>query len=254
MKSDRSLLYAAWTQLALAYVIAFGTGLAAGTILLKIGPIRPENLFELSSKRLSYALPVFELGARHGIDQGVLLFAWNAIGALITLSFIYAAAWFNPDHLSSPPRALRRIFCGKTSMKLLCHLPGCGRIEAESLRRMYVWVMVPMLGIILLGMESGLQVSTAAYLFGSFFSAAIALLPHGMIEIPALALAGAVPYSANLLIRQKGGSAPTSAVFQLIERHTRSIPIRKIAWVVIGGLFLAGLIEAHVTPQLMAIR
>ena len=52
---------------------------------------------------------------------------------------------------------------------------------------------VALLGILLLGVESGLQVSTATHLFGSFRTAVIALLPHGLVDntlfFPDLALA-----------------------------------------------------------------
>ena len=235
----------------MAYVLSFAISLVAGTLLVKIGHINPESLYEMSTKRLSYALPVLDMGSRHGIDNGILLFIWNSTGAFITLSFIYTASLFNPHHLGLSPQAVRKIFCGKTRMKIFCYLPGCATIEEESLRRLYVWVMVPLLGIILLGIESGLSVSTATYIFGSFFSAIIALLPHGLIEIPTLALAGAVTYSAHLLIKEQVQSNMTHAVFQRIEAHRNAMPIMKIALFVIGGLFLAGLVEAHVTQRIL---
>lgn len=251
MKTNQSLLYVAWKKLIVAYVLAFAISLLAGTLLVKIGHIQPERLYEISTKRLSYALPVLDMGSRHGIDNGVLLFVWNSIGALTTLSFIYTAALFNPQHIGWFPQGVRKIFCGKTRMKIFCYLPGCSKIEEESLRRLYVWVMVPLLGIILLGMESGLSVSTATYIFGSFFSAIIALLPHGLIEIPTLALAGAVTYSAHLRIKEQARGNMTGAVFHQIEKHRKAMPIIKIALAVIGCLFLAGLVEAHVTQRIL---
>lgn len=251
MKTNYSILYIAWKKLIAAYVLSLVIGLAVGTLLVKVGLIQPERLFDISTKRLSYVLPVFDMGSRHGIDMGVLLFLWNSIGALITLSFVYTAAWFNPDRIGLSPQGPRKIFCGKKRMKLLCHLPGCSKIEAEPLRRVYVWLMVPLLGIILLGIESGLQVSTAAHIFGSFFPAFIGLLPHGLIEIPTFALAGAVAYSAHPLIDEQVRNNMTAAVFQKIEAHTNAMPILKIAALVIGGLFFAGLVEAHVTQWLV---
>ena len=251
MKTTQSLLYVAWKKLIMAYLLSFAISFVAGTLLVKIGHIQPERLYEISTKRLSYALPVFDMGSRHGIDTGILLFIWNSIGALITLSFIYTAGLFNPHHIGLSPQGVRKIFCGKTRMKIFCYLPGCAKIEEESLRRLYVWVMVPLLGIILLGIESGLSVSTATYIFGSFFSAIIALLPHGMIEIPTISLAGAVTYSAHLLIKQQAQSNMTPALFQQIETHRKAMPIMKIALLVIGCLFLAGLVEAHVTQRIL---
>jgi len=251
MKTNQSLLYVAWKKLIVAYVLSFAISLVAGTLLVKIGHIQPEIIYEISTKRLSYALPVLDMGSQYGIDNGILLFLWNSIGDLITLSFIYTAALFNPHHMGLSPQGVRKIFCGKTRMKIFCYLPGCAKIEEESLRRLYVWVMVPLLGIILLGVESGLSVSTATYIFGSFFSAAIALLPHGLIEIPTLSLAGAVTYSAHLLIKEQARSNMTRTVFQRIDTHRNAMPIMKIALLVIGCLFLAGWVEAHVTQRIL---
>lgn len=251
MKTNQPLLYVAWKKLIVAYLLSLVIGLVVGTLLVKIGHIQPERLYELSTKRLSYALPVFDMGSRQGINMGFLLFVWNAIGALITLSFVYTAALFNPYHMELSPKWVRKIFCGKARMKIFCYLPGCATIEDESLRRLYVWVMVPLLGIILLGIESGLSVSTTAYFFGSFFSAIIALLPHGLIEIPTLALAGAVAYSAHLLVGAQSQGTTTRLVFQQIETHKKAMPITKIALLVIGGLFLAGWVEAHVTMKIL---
>ena len=254
MITKRSLLFIAWKRLIRAYVFSAVFAFVAGTLLVKIGQMQPERIFEVSTKRLAYALPIFEWGIRLGFDMGILLFVWNAFSALILLSFIHATTLFDPDRSGSFPRIIRQVFCGRTRMKLLCHLPGCASIEAEPLRRVWVWLMVPLLSIILLGLESGLQASTAAHLFGSLYAGLIALLPHGVIEIPTLALGGAVAYSAHLFIKDTAPSKKTGEVFRRLESFKQTLPIIKIACLVIGGLFLAGLVEAHVTPHLMRMR
>ena len=236
-----------------AYLIALAISLLTGVLLVKIGRIQPDHLFEASTRRVSHVLPVFDLGTRLGIDLGALLFGWNVLGAFATMSFVYSAALFNPDRMNLSPRGIRRIFCGSRRMALLCYLPGCSKIEEESLRRLYVWLMVPFLGIILLGIESGLQVSTMAYMRGSFLSAIMALLPHGLIEIPTFTLAGAVTFSAHLRVRDAAQRNATQAAFQQITTHRQALPIRTIAFSVISGLLVAGLVEAHVTPRLMHI-
>ena len=251
MKTTRAYLFIAWKKLILAFLLAALAGFAAGLLLVKVGHVPPERIFEASATRLSYALPVFQRGARSGIDMGILLFLWNGLGALATMSFIYSAALFNPEHTQSPPRRVRRVFCGRRPMKLLCYLPGCTRIEAEPLRRLYVWMMIPLLGIILLGIESGLQISTSTMIHGSFLSAFITLLPHGLIELPAFALAGAVVYSAHLRLSLGAHDDGTHDIFRQLEAHRRSLPIGAIAVSVIGGLLVAGWVEAHVTPRLM---
>jgi Stage II sporulation protein M len=248
---NTALLNRAWKRIVLAFVAAFAFGLVVGIGLTQTAHLSPQSVYAVSTKRLSYAFPVFELGARAGIDPGILVFAWNALGALATISFIFTGAWFNPQQSESSPRALRKFFCSKRKMKLLCFLPGCRRIEAEAVRRLYVWLMVPLIGMVLLGMESGLSVSTAPRIFGSYFIGMVSLLPHGIFEIPAFALAGAVAYSAHLLIAKETSSKQNEAVFDALEAYRKTLPIKKIALLVIGGLLVAALIEAHVTPLLL---
>ncbi len=251
MKATPHHLCAAWRQLIAAYLLAFAISLAVGTLLVMIAQVPPERLYEVSTKRLAYALPVFDLGVRHGIDMGILLFVWNSIGALITLSFVYTADWFDPDHLGSPPQALRKLFGSQRRMMLFCHLPGCSAIAAEPLRRLYVWLMIPLLGMVLLGTESGLQVATATHIFGSFFAAILSMLPHGLVEIPTLAAAGSVTFSAHLLVKELARHDQVKMVFDQIERHRQELPVMTIVLLTIGGLLLAGLIEAHVTLPIL---
>lgn len=137
-----------------AYLISLIISLVIGALLMKAGLVAPETVFEASTRRISHALPVFNLGLRAGVDLGVLLFVWNVLGALANLSFLYTASLFNPEQLGLSPRGLRRIFCGSRRMKLLCYLPGCSKIEVESLRRLYVWLMVPLLGIFYWGLKA----------------------------------------------------------------------------------------------------
>ena len=248
---EHKFLFAAWKRLVIAYLVSFFVGMAAGQVLMNIVHLAPDTLFNLSTKRLSYALPVMEAGARAGIDGGILLFLWNCTAALATVSFIYSASLFNPLKAKQRPRVLRKLFCNPAPMRLLCFLPGCMKIETESLRRLYVWLMVPLIGMILLGTETGLSASTARMIFGSFQTAILSLAPHGIIEIPTFALAGAVGYSAHLRIRSLVRGNKIDEVFGAVEVQKRGLPIKKIVLCVIGGLLIAAMIEAHLTPMLL---
>jgi hypothetical protein len=250
-KEKKILIFTAWKKLLCAYIISFVLSFALGIILVHIFSLEPETLFEISTKRISYTMPFFDMGAQVGIDSSILLFIWNSIGALITISFIYTAALLNPQNILLFPHTLRKLFCGKTRMKLFCLLPGCLKIKEESLRRLYIWLMIPFLGIILLGIESGLSVSTTAYFFGSYVTGIISLLPHGIVEIPAITLAGAVTFSAHLLIKENAQQTVSSKIFNQVETYRNQIPITKIALIVICFLLLAGLIEAHITQRLL---
>lgn len=251
--SYTALFYSAWRRLIVAYLLSFGLSFVCGILFIEIFRVAPETLFEISTKRLSYAVPVFDFGAKLGIDNGIVLFAWNGLGALATISMLYAAPLFNPDNLSLFPQTIRRAFCGTRKMKLLCFLPGCSVIEEEAHRRVYVWLMVPWLGMILLGVESGLTVSTSAHLFGSYVMGIVSLIPHGVVEIPAISFAGAVTFAAHLLVRKHGGGERDGALFAELENYKRKVPLQKCVPVVLLFLLIAGLVEGHVTLGILGL-
>ena len=234
-----------------AFVISFAISLLAGILLINLLSVDPEKIFELSTKRISIASSFLDKGLNLGIDKGILIFAWNSLSSLVIMTFVYTASLLNPHQISTFPRGIRKLLCGKKRMKALCYLPGCLRIEEESLRRVYVWLMIPLLGIILLGLECGFIVSTAAYITGSYFIGIVALLPHGIIEIPSITLAGAVAFSAHILMKEDAHSEKASVVFEKVRIYRSEIPIKTIALSVVFCLLIAGLIEAHITVRIV---
>ncbi len=249
--NNKYLFFTAWKRLIFAYLISFAVSFVTGVFFISILKIAPEAIFEASTKRLSYVFPIFETGAKMGIDTGILLFCWNTLASLFTISFLYTAALFNPHNISLFPQILRKVFCGRKRMKLLCFLPGCLRIEEESLRRVYVWLMVPWLGMILLGIESGMTVSTSTHIFGSYLVGFVSLIPHGIIEIPTISFAGAVAFSAHLLIKEKALTDKPLEIFEYIEKFKNEAPLTLIVSAVAFFLLIAGLVEAHVTQRIL---
>jgi uncharacterized membrane protein SpoIIM required for sporulation len=53
------------------------------------------------------------------------------------------------------------------------------------------------------------------------------------------------------LVNAQARRNTTRVVFQQIEAHRKSLPVIKIALLVIGGLFVAGWVEAHVTQRIL---
>lgn len=252
-KNYTPLFLNAMVRLILAYLISFAISFTLGVFFIQILKISPEVIFQFSTKRISYVFPLLETGVAMGLDRGIILFIWNSLGALITISFLYTAPLFNPDHIDLPPHWIRKMFGGKKRMKLLCFLPGCQRIDEEPLRRLYVWLMIPWLGMILLGFESGLTVSTSAYLFGSYLVGFASLVPHGIVEIPTIAYAGAVTFTAHILVKEKIKRSITARVFENLNSYIAEVPLLKIIITVIFFLFIAGLVEAHITFKVIDI-
>jgi len=248
---DSALFLRAWKRLIIAWLTAFAASLIVGFCLIYGFRIAPEKLLALSTQRLAVAGAAIAKGLQLGIDSGLLLFVWNISGALATVSFMYTASLINPRNIDRFPRLLRKSLCGHKPMKALCYLPGCAKMNDEPLRRLYVWLMVPLLGTLLLGVECGLIVSAVTRISGSFAVGIVSLLPHGIIEIPAFALAGAIPFSAHLLVKHTAGNQTTEAVFDQMQAYRSRLPVRNMVWVVVLCLCIAGWIEGHITPLLL---
>lgn len=139
---------------------------------------------------------------------------------------------------------------GQKRMKLLCYLPGCRAIESENIRRLYVWLMIPLLGILLLGLESGLLMTVGTHSLKDFFLSFLTFLPHGIIEIPAFTLAGAVTYAGHLLVKNEVENGAGSEIFTRLHEYRKTLNPFMTGIGVTGVLFLAAMIEAHVTTRL----
>ncbi|MGD9211345.1 MAG: hypothetical protein PVI90_11240, partial [Desulfobacteraceae bacterium] len=111
MRSINKMLFiSAVKRLIGAYMVSFMLGLSAGIFLIKFFNITPETIHIISTKRISYVNPVLEWGVTIGLDRGLVLFIWNALAALVTLSFIHTASWFNPLQIDYFPRPVRAVF------------------------------------------------------------------------------------------------------------------------------------------------
>lgn len=245
-------LFRAWKILLLAYVAALTGSLVAGAVMIYGLGVSAEAVFEASTRRIAIAMPVFDAGGAAGIDSGVLIFAWNAAGALVIISFVYSASLLDPDRADCWPRMVRKLFCGRSEMRLFRLLPGCARIASEPVRRLYVWLMVPLLSVILLGVENGFSLAATGRVFGSLWTGVVTMIPHGVLEIPTFALAGAVTYSAQLAIRSVAYSEAPAAAFERLRQHRSQLAIPAIAAAVIVALMAAGFIEAHITQVLLS--
>ncbi len=237
-------------RLITVYLVFVLSGFAAGFVVINFFGVPPAAVFKTSSTRISQVAPIFQAGVDYGIAQWLLIFAWNSLAGLVSIALFYLFPLFDPGRAGQPPRFLRKIIIGQKTMKMLCYLPGCRRIDQEHLRRLYVWLMVPLLGMTLLGLETGMMLAASREHFNNYLTAVMAFLPHGIVEIPAIAAAGAVPVSGHFLMSKN--IAGGGQIFPLLEAHKAELPIRQITLAVILGLCLAAFIEARITPSIIS--
>jgi len=105
--------------------------------------------------------------------------------------------------------------------------------------------------MILLGVECGFIVSTATHLFGSYLIGFMSLLPHGVIEIPAISLAGAIPFSGHLRVKSALKNIAENEMFEYLQTYRNELPVRFFALSIILCLLIAGFIEAHITQKVV---
>jgi hypothetical protein len=55
------------------------------------------------------------------------------------------------------------------------------------------------------------------------------------------------------MVNNQGRINSTRTVFQQMDAHRNAMPIMRIVLLVIGGLFLAGWVEAHVTQRIVEL-
>lgn len=251
MAFDKSLLFTGWKQLLKMYLASLAVGVVCGLLLIQVFHVPAELVFQLSSSRVAHAAAVFDAGVSLGIDQGVLIFVWNVSAAFVSMGFFFCFPLFDAEHRYDFPQIVRKMVLGQRPMKLLCYLPGCRSIERENLRRLYVWLMVPLLGIMLLGLESGLMMTVGIHSVTDIFLSFLAFLPHGIIEIPAFTLAGAVTFSGHLLVKNEVGKDGDRGIFSQLRLYRQTVnPVRLMVAVSVA-LLLAAMVEAHITTKLV---
>ncbi len=249
----KKFYFYAWKRLVVTYLLTAGGCFFIGRALLESGIISAESLFELSTKRISSVAAFFSVGGERGIDPGIIIFFWNLGGAYLSISLLFFALLFNPEKKGDSPRWLRAVFCGNHRMKMLCYLPGCRNYSEESLRRLYVWLMIPFLGMMLLGVESGFMLATSGEGLVPFLRSIFHFIPHGLIEIPAFAMAGAVTYSGHLLLKKTMADSDERAVFLAVKEYVSSFPLMSLCFSIAVLLFFAAMIEAHLTHKIVAL-
>lgn len=81
------MLLFGWKKLLIMYLAALSAGIISGLLLIKVFQVPAELVFRFSSGRIAHAAKVFDAGVSVGIDQGLMIFLWNAVAALVSMGF-----------------------------------------------------------------------------------------------------------------------------------------------------------------------
>lgn len=213
------------------------------------GIVDPFEVLGITTAGLRYVGgPLVAYGSILGLPPAYGIFLCNTFVALLIVSTLFLVMFYNPHRWPSYPWIIRRSFERDASAKRLRFLPGCRRIENPQLIIVgFCLYFAPMLAMTFFGIMIGSMIAAGQFVFGSLQTVLEMIVPHGMLEVPAIVLAAAIPLSAHSLVVENLSRGKVSRVFQDLERFKASQHIRLCLTILVSALYVAGVIEGSLS-------
>jgi len=250
-----SHVFRAWKWLLAHLVVAASIGYIATMLVARLFQAEPATLL----KATTFGLPhvgtlVTSQGAAFGVDEWLMLFFCNLTVALLIVVLVFWAQLLNPHNQSQSFLRLRKHLQKDRSAEYLRRIPTFARIQSPQLRlASFLLLAIPYIATIALGLLAGAWIGIG-HVFSSSLPVALAyILPHGIPEIAAILLACSIPVGTWMTIRPVIGNESTSESFQSIDRVLASQQFQQNLKMIINLLLIAGLTEAYLTYEVVAM-
>lgn len=245
----------AWKWLLAHLVVAASVGYVGTLLLAGLGLSEPTTILKAATIGIRHVgVPIMSQGMALGIDQGIMIFFCNLMVALLIVALVYWGQLLNPHNQDRKFRRLRRHLQKDCSSDSLRKIPPFAHIHSSQLRlNSFLLLVAPLVATITLGFMAGILLGAAHLLSSSPFIALAYILPHGIPEISALLLACSIPVGIWTMIRPVVGNEHTETAFQRIVRVVASQQFQQDLKMIINLLLIAGLTEAHLTSQVVAL-
>jgi hypothetical protein len=237
------VLAAVWVA---AYLLFLG--------IFSVTPLNAEGVLHVASGGVrNVSLPIVEAGMKRGVPMGLMLFAVNFSVSVVFILLLVASPLLDPEAKEKFPSYLRKMVTRNTAMDkplfwLLGFLPSFRELGHEDLRAVTVWLNVaPAAAMIILGIELGAVTAAVQKLSGSLLYSGAMLLPHCVVELPALCLAGSLPFGAYRSLREQARNGAVTEFFAAVREMIRLRGTRLRIALVPVLLLLAGVIESEIT-------
>ncbi len=244
----------AWGRLLILLAVSWVAAYLLFLGILGLAPGSAESMLHVASGGVrNVSLPIVEAGMERGLPMGLMLFAVNFSVSVVFILLLVAAPLLDPEATGEFPSLLRKMVTKKTAMdkplfRVLGFLPSFRELGHEDLRAVAVWLNVaPGAAMIILGIELGAVTAAVQKLSGSLLYAGAILLPHCVVELPALCLAGSLPLGAYRSLREQARNGAVTEFFTSIREMIRLRGTRMRIVLVPVLLLLAALIESEVT-------
>ncbi|MFC1789070.1 stage II sporulation protein M [Thermodesulfobacteriota bacterium] len=140
-------------------------------------------------------------------------------------------------------------FIDKYLFRLLGPITGFRHFQNRSLIVLTLWLhLTPLFAVALLGIELGAVTAAAQILWGSFLLFAATIIPHGLLELPAICLAAALPFGTYRFVRDTAQKGAVEDVFRDVRVVIRSQQTRRKLGYITCLLLAAGIVESRLTP------
>ncbi len=244
------IIFQAWRALMGRLLLATLLSYLAVMWLVEVGLLRPTRTLGAATSGIRHVgRPLLAYGTRLGIEETLLIFLSNLLVALLIASALSLAAHGVPGQISSRFPLWARKARHDPHPDVLQLLPGCCNIPDPQLRLTYFCLFViPVVSMVYFGVMIGCMVASGQYVFGSLAEVLVMILPHGVLEVPMIVLAAAIPFSGYLLVKKGVASHWPKGVLCEINRFRSCYPLQLCLMVVISFLWVAGVVEAIYTP------
>lgn len=254
----RATVFGLWKRQLLYWLVSFVVGLVVCLFLVFVLRVRPRQILSATGG-YGGLRPYHEAALKAGLDIGLLIVINNCIASLVPLLCLLYVLLLDPDRASQFPSGLRRYLIRESSkeskleVRLLGVFKKARAIPVALLHSVYVFLdLLPRVPIILIGLLLGTYAALTYAMLGSFLIFILLVAPHSILEIPGLALGGALVRTGYHMVHEDAMRGETAAVFEKLRAYSRARAFRVGILVVIVLLTFAGMIEGHVTPLIAA--
>ena len=249
-------VFRAWKWLLSHLVVAASIGYFATMLVARLYQVEPVTLLKATTFGLPHiGMMITSQGVALGVDEWFMLFSCNLAVALSIVVLVYWTQLLNPHNQNRTFLRLRRYLQKDRSAEYLLKIRAFARIQSPQLRlSSFLLLVVPYIATIALGLMVGAWIGIG-HVFSSSLPVALAyVLPHGIPEVAAILLACSLPVGIWMTIRPVVlGNESTSKSFQSIDHVLASQKFQQNLKMIINLLLIAGLTEAYLTRQVVAM-
>ena len=252
---DRFYFNWAWRQLLLVILIAGGLAYIVVLVLVSLEVVAADTVFRVASGGVRHiSFPIVKTGRAYGAPLAIMIFAINFLISMVFVSLLFISPLLDPNAKEEFPSLIRRIlikpkFIDKYVFRFLGSVKAFRHLQNRSLIVLTMWLyLTPLVAVIFLGVELGMAAAGAQMLWRSFLLFAASVMPHGLLELPAVCLAAALPFGTYCFVRDAIRKGAVGDVFRDVRFVIRSRQTRRKLVYITCLLLSAGIVESRLTP------